>query len=439
MQSAVSGSVAALGGAVALGLVVDGGSGNATITMTGPADVWFAVGFGAQLMADAPYTIVVEPGAAAAAGGDGAAAAAAAAAARVSERRLARYAPGSALAPSVEVLSQSVDAGAGTRTVVLRRGLAGATSRHFSFDATKIALDFIAATGTAAAFGPHGAAPHGPATLALWPAQAAPVCLCNLPAPPFGQGTGAYTYLPTGGGSALPLGRCFDQPRGDLIAQRNPTCDFRTYVGGQSVCKHGWHLLDADQEVPWADQPLVYYKKFRVYFQDYNASRHVQIGRADWGIGAGSNHDEYDVPRCAAGTPAAQCRHNITGTWMPVAAGGTPRYMAAVHHHCHAPTCLRVDLYNNDTGELICRAEPVYGGTGGYVADVPAFDEAGYIGTPPCMWGSPNHGLKPPPLMNGVTIHVVATTNNTYGHHGEMALPQIMLADGPLPDLEQVF
>ena len=89
-------------------------------------------------------------------------------------------------------------------------------------------------------------------------------------------------------------------------------------------------------------------------------------------------------------------------------------------------------MYNNATGELICRAEPVYGGTGGYVSDKAQFDEQGYIGTPPCMWGSPQHGLKPPPLMNGVTIHVVAITNNTYGHHGEMALPQIMLADGPL-------
>jgi hypothetical protein len=50
--------------------------------------------------------------------------------------------------------------------------------------------------------------------------------------------------------------------------------------------------LGQDQEVPWQDQPLVYYKKFRVYYQDYNASRHKQITRHDWGIGAGGNHDE---------------------------------------------------------------------------------------------------------------------------------------------------
>ena len=43
--------------------------------------------------------------------------------------------------------------------------------------------------------------------------------------------------------------------------------EYCRYVGGLDSCRHGWHLLDADQEVPWLDQPLIYYKKFRVYFQ----------------------------------------------------------------------------------------------------------------------------------------------------------------------------
>jgi hypothetical protein len=79
----------------------------------------------------------------------------------------------------------------------------------------------------------------------------------------------------------------------------------------------------------------------------------------------------------------------------------------------------------------------VYGGTGGFVSDKPQYDEPGYIATAPCMWGSPEHGLAPPPLMNGVTIRVEAMTNNTYGHHGEMALPQAMLAKGHLGPLSQ--
>ena len=55
------------------------------------------------------------------------------------------------------------------------------------------------------------------------------------------------------------------------------------------------------------------------------------------------------------------------------------------------------------------------------------FDEPGYIATPPCLWGSPEHGLETPPVMNGVTVKVVAVTNTTHAHHGEMALPEVTL------------
>ena len=36
--------------------------------------------------------------------------------------------------------------------------------------------------------------------------------------------------------------------------------------------------------------------------------------------------------------------------------------LVAAHFHCHAPTCLSMTLYNNKTGEVICREEPIYGG-----------------------------------------------------------------------------
>jgi len=29
--------------------------------------------------------------------------------------------------------------------------------------------------------------------------------------------------------------------------------------------------------------------------------------------------------------------------------------------HCHAPACISMELYNADTGKLICRSEPIYG------------------------------------------------------------------------------
>ena len=155
---------------------------------------------------------------------------------------------------------------------------------------------------------------------------------------PFGQGSGFYNYtgnctIPTlvpGGQKTgtchqwgqINANRCPLEPRGDLLAQRNPTCDIRTYTGGLAVCLHGWHLLDADQPIPWTDRPLVYYKKYRVYFQEYEPTKHKQIQRHDWGIGSGNGAKtpelanggaEYDVPQCAAnsGGVTTTCNHTI--------------------------------------------------------------------------------------------------------------------------------
>jgi hypothetical protein len=103
--------------------------------------------------------------------------------------------------------------------------------------------------------------------------------------------------------------------------------------------------------------------------------------------------------------------------------------MVRAHFHCHAPTCLRIEMRNNATGELICAQSPIYGGTG--EIDDPRFDEPGYIATPPCLWGNPKYGLQEPVLVSNVNITITALTNSTYGHHGEMALPQVTLATGP--------
>ena len=74
--------------------------------------------------------------------------------------------------------------------------------------------------------------------------------------------------------------------------------------------------------------------------------------------------------------------------------------------------------------------DAVYGGTAGYVADKGGtYDEPGYVANPPCVFeANSTRGLPEPPLMNGMTIRGVHVTNSTYGHHGEMALPQAMLA-----------
>jgi len=127
--------------------------------------------------------------------------------------------------------------------------------------------------------------------------------------------------------------------------------------------------------------------------------------------------------KCPPGTPVEECTYEIWGVLTP---GGTNNYLAAIHFHCHAPTCLEMALYNNVTGELVCSQKPIYGGTG--QIDQSRFDEPGYILQPPCLWGS-QPGLAPMPKASGVKFLVKAITNSTYGHHGEMALPEVTLVD----------
>lgn len=257
------------------------------------------------------------------------------------------------------------------------------------------------------------------------PAPAA-ACVCAVPAAPFGAGTGTIKYVDPLGKATSEIGfppRCEPYPRETVLRDKNPTCDIRTYVGGLSTCHHGWHLLDADQEVPWQDQPLEYYFKWRFYFQEYDASQHTSA--YGWNTGIGGNTAEYDVPQCAAGTPVKDCTHEISGVVTPPS--GDMHFVGA-HYHCHAPTCLKMEIFNNETGELLCREEP-YHGQGADTTGGDRFDETGYIGQRICLWGNSTYGLEKPPKVSGVPLFIRAVTNSTYGHHGEMALPQMLVAD----------
>lgn len=89
----------------------------ATITLEGPRDVWYGLGFHALAMGDAPWTIIVE--------GNGS----------VMERKLASHEPGTWLKPSVTVqesqalsvrASESGQVVGAQRRVVLTRPLKGA-------------------------------------------------------------------------------------------------------------------------------------------------------------------------------------------------------------------------------------------------------------------------------------------------------------------------
>ena len=301
------------------------------------------------------------------------------------------------------------------------------------------------------------------------PNGAPATCVCSVPAAPFGQGEGTLKYLETGEVIGFPFRCNLGDADFSVMKNKNPTCDIRTYVGGLSTCHHQWHLLDAEQEIPWADIPITYYIKYRLYYQEYSpapspapkpaaaavaapavvsastpaavlttltsgaAASHINVFDITWSIAGATG--EYDVPRCAEGTPTEQCTHEISGTIVP---GGSDYHFVAAHYHCHAPTCISMEIWNNstDTPELICKEVP-YHGAASVATQADKFDEPGYIAQRVCLWGL-HPPFEYPPFVSGQKLWVKAVTNSTYGHHGEMALPQMLLSSLPkrVPDAD---
>eukprot|EP00463_Aulacantha_scolymantha_P004015 TRINITY_DN497_c0_g1_i1.p1 TRINITY_DN497_c0_g1~~TRINITY_DN497_c0_g1_i1.p1 ORF type:complete len:412 (+),score=47.44 TRINITY_DN497_c0_g1_i1:493-1728(+) len=399
-------------------LTLDSSKKIVTIILTGPASVWFGVGFNASAMKDEPWAIIVD--------GSG----------NVTERKLADQNPGKKLSQSVTVISTSVSGN--LRTVVMTRPFKGATKDHFTFNsAIDTKLSFINAVGSGPVLAYHKN--KMPSFLSLLPVRGigvAGACICEGHSAPFGQAKGKLTYVPVPGqpgeagqGTVNFGNKCQAQPRTDLLAMKNPTCDVRSYVGGQTACHHMWSLLDADQEIPWVDQPLEYHLKFRFWVQPYNATYHTNARRTTWGI---ASPVEYDIPKC--GSNIMGCKRQPDGNWVHTIHGTFKGggHLLAAHFHCHAPTCLSMSMYkcdksvkvcNSTTGTLLCRENPVNGGT--HKIDKKNFDEPGYILQPPCLWGSPKYGLEPPVDVSGLTLHTIKTSNATYGHHGEMAWQQM--------------
>jgi len=126
------------------------------ISMRGPADVWYGVGFDAVRMGDQPYAIIVLGGGS------------------VQERQLGNYAAGSELDPMVTKLQEEVSNG--LRTVVLQRAAAGLDTRYHSF-ISKESINYVWAYGSQSSFGYHNLDNGSPAR-GIW-AACLPVAECD--------------------------------------------------------------------------------------------------------------------------------------------------------------------------------------------------------------------------------------------------------------------
>mmetsp|Transcript_78311 Transcript_78311/g.151216 ORF Transcript_78311/g.151216 Transcript_78311/m.151216 type:complete len:904 (+) Transcript_78311:70-2781(+) len=403
--------------------------GKATITISGPADTWFGVGLNASAMADSPYTLIIN-------------------ASGIMEQQIgtcgseAEHCPGDRLASSVHVVSNVVEND--VRTVVATRSLVGITPKHFTFDPYRLeTIHVITAVGSTPYFFYHKA--HGPAQIALT-ATGTATCICNLGSVGELCETGGKNCMQFVKNCAPPKG-AGNAPWGDLVTQKNPTCTAAQYAGGLTCCHHKRIMLDADQ--PVRPELLRYHMKFRFWFQEY---------KADSGNGRPSHHNleriyyqteanagEYDIPpafalpgypivgypdwplntptpgtTCTGSCPNGldcHCEHTITYHWTVsnirlIYAGG----------HCHAPSCISIELYRNDTGkpQLLCRQLPIYG-QGNVTND--KWDEAGYVALPPCLWSDDDTSLEPSQWLpaNTPMFSVKRNRNTHLGHFGEMA------------------
>jgi len=300
---------------------------------------------------------------------------------------------------------------------VLTRAIKGVTGDHYTFDTTKGSINFINAIGSTPDFSYHKMKATAKITISILDVA---TCVCDFGISGTINGLAFSKY-------------CAPEPIADLVLQKNPTCLVQTYAGGLVCCHHQNILLDADQLVDQRIDEI--HLKFRFWFQEYQPSTptkptpsHQNLNRFYFMTEAYSG--EYDVLPCAAGTPPQDCVHEISARWQVkdmfwdctpgkdnCTGDGKGINLIYAGGHCHTPSCISLELYNFDTGELLCSQVP-HVGTGG--SD--KFDELGYIAIPPCLWGSPDEGLVPPSLLS-LDTHLLSIkkSNNTYGHFGEMA------------------
>ena len=151
-----TGPIGDLGAGPPVTMTIDHDGHIATITLSGPAGVWFGVGFDAEQMADAPYAIIV----------DGAG--------RPTERRLATHDPGRKLTPSITHVSSDVSDG--VRVVVVTRRLDTTTPEHYIIPKAPAVIPLIAAVGSGAQLAYHRA--HTATAIGLLP-KAAAACVCE--------------------------------------------------------------------------------------------------------------------------------------------------------------------------------------------------------------------------------------------------------------------
>uniref|UniRef100_A0A7S3E400 Uncharacterized protein n=1 Tax=Chloropicon laureae TaxID=464258 RepID=A0A7S3E400_9CHLO len=226
-----------------------------------------------------------------------------------------------------------------------------------------------------------------------------------------------------------------------FMQEENPSCELDWYEGGFRCCEHGVFVIDTDKHDPATLPEQEFYFKFIFDYKDVEPEtvpvRPPACCDVTANLTVGGNI-EFDVPQCTAGIAPEDCVYEMTSSQffdlMPNYHSNQTRekdvdpkqqvdlVYAVGHLHVGG---LSLDLYDDESGELICHSEPTYG-TGSA-----AGDELGYLtGMSSCTFDPP---LR---MTRDAVVRTVARYNNTVPHHGVMALWLMEVADPVAPTIQ---
>ena len=205
-------------------------------------------------------------------------------------------------------------------------------------------------------------------------------------------------------------------------------------------------LTDRGQESLIATNTTdTYFLKWRYYFEEYvpptnvqNAShRHIHHWvfliddavndyeednlESMYGINSTVGKIEAHLTVRTMGLEDISASYNDNGGIPPVPLYPNTTIMPLVMTpHCHAPSCIREEIWNADTGEILCNMTGKYGNAKyGSLYDV--FNEPDYLTIIPCIFGFQKGLQFPFVLTQDTNITAIKYFNNTWRHLGQMA------------------
>eukprot|EP00463_Aulacantha_scolymantha_P000832 TRINITY_DN1553_c0_g1_i1.p1 TRINITY_DN1553_c0_g1~~TRINITY_DN1553_c0_g1_i1.p1 ORF type:complete len:375 (+),score=45.37 TRINITY_DN1553_c0_g1_i1:113-1126(+) len=311
--------------------------------------------------------------------------------------------------------------------VVLTRSVAGATKDHYSIPKTPGIINVITAVGNTPELAYHKARTGSKIVLLLTNSNS---CIC---AP---KSTEYITYMNKT--TEVYYSNCLDEPRSDMLRHgdgtgrnvSNAACHVETYHGGLRCCKNTWFLTDMEQDSLIGNKVDTYYLKWRYYFQEYipatatTTASHQHLHHWVFLIDDIINDYEEDNFDSKYGTKSiGKITAHLTG--RDIGLEDVPKNFSKITFfvmtpHCHAPSCIREEFWNADTGEIICNVTAKYGSPK-YGSLNQVFNEADYIAIPPCIFGDQAGLHKPVEILPHTKVTAIKYFNNTFRHLGQMA------------------